>query len=59
MHLIGIDIGTTGLKAILYDIEGKIIKECYEEYSVITPYSGWVELDPKKVWEVFKKKILL
>ena len=57
MHLIGIDIGTTGLKVILYDIEGKIIKECYEEYPVITPRSGWVELDPKKVWKVFKKNL--
>ena len=57
MHLIGIDIGTTGLKVILYDIEGKIIKKCYEEYPVITPHSGWVELDPKKVWEVFKKNL--
>ena len=57
MHLIRIDIGTTGLKVILYDIEGKIIKECYEEYPVITPHSGWVELDPKKVWEVFKKNL--
>jgi len=57
MHLIGIDIGTTGLKAILYDIEGKIIKESYEEYPVLTPHSGWVELDPKKVWKVFKKNL--
>ena len=57
MHLIGIDIGTTGLKVILYNIEGKIIKECYEEYPIITPRSGWVELDPKKVWKVFKKNL--
>jgi xylulokinase len=55
MHLIGIDIGTTGMKVILYNTVGKIIKESYEEYPVITPRSGWVELDPKKVWEVFKK----
>ena len=57
MHLIGIDIGTTGMKVILYNTVGKIIKESYEEYPVITPRSGWVELDPKKVWEVFKKNI--
>lgn len=57
MHLIGIDIGTTGLKGILYNTEGKIIKESYEEYPVMTPRSGWVELDPKKVWEVFKKNL--
>jgi len=57
MHLIGIDIGTTGMKVILYNTEGKIIKESYEEYPVITPRSGWVELDPKKVWEVFKQNL--
>jgi len=57
MHLIGIDIGTTGIKVILYNTEGKIIKDGYEEYPVITPRSGWVELDPKKVWKVFKKNL--
>lgn len=57
MHLIGIDIGTTGLKVILYNTEGKIIKEGYEEYPVITPRSGWVELEPKTVWKVFKKNL--
>jgi sugar (pentulose or hexulose) kinase len=34
MHLIGIDIGTTGIKVILYNTESKIIKEGYEEYPV-------------------------
>jgi len=57
MHLIGIDIGTTGLKVILYDLTGKIIRECYEEYPVSTPHSGWVELSPKRVWQVFKKNL--
>jgi len=57
MHLIGIDIGTTGMKVILYSTEGKIIRESYEEYPVSTPRSGWVELETGKVWDVFKRNL--
>lgn len=57
MHLLGIDLGTTGTKVVLYDDEGKIIGESYSEYSVTTPQSGWVELDPLLIWEALKNNI--
>jgi len=57
MHLLGIDLGTTGTKVVLYDNDGKIISESYSEYSVVTPQSGWVELDPLLIWDAVKNNI--
>jgi xylulokinase len=57
MQILGIDLGTTGTKAVLYDISGKIVSESYTEYSVSTPQSGWVELDPILIWDALKENI--
>ena len=50
MSLLGIDIGTTGCKAIAFDIEGKSLSEMYREYPLIHPGPDWAELDPEHVW---------
>jgi xylulokinase len=57
MHLLGIDLGTTGTKVVLYNDNGKIVSESYSEYSVSTPQSGWVELDPLLIWDAIKNNI--
>ncbi|MBN2395617.1 MAG: hypothetical protein JXC36_04045 [Candidatus Atribacteria bacterium] len=57
MHILGIDLGTTGTKVLLYNDEGKIINESYTEYPVSTPKSGWVELDPFFIWDALKENI--
>lgn len=41
--LLGIDLGTTGTKASLYDINGKLIFQAYEESILSYPEAGWVE----------------
>lgn len=35
MYLLGLDIGTTSCKAMLFTIDGKVLGRAYEEYSVI------------------------
>ena len=51
MSYMGIDIGTTGCKALVFDGNGKQISSAYREYPVIMPRPGWAELDSAKVIE--------
>jgi xylulokinase len=43
--LAGIDIGTTGSKAAIFGLSGKIIATGYKEYKCIYPRPNWVEQD--------------
>ncbi len=49
-YVAGIDAGTTGLKTILFDMEGHAVGKDYEEYPCITPKVGWVEQDVSCLW---------
>ena len=49
--LIGLDVGTTGTKAALYDEEGRRIAAYTREYPLQTPRPGWSEQDPEAWWE--------
>jgi xylulokinase len=42
----GIDIGTTGAKTAIFDIDGHSIASGYREYTCSYPKAGWVEQDP-------------
>ncbi|MDR0416885.1 MAG: hypothetical protein LBH76_06175 [Propionibacteriaceae bacterium] len=44
-YVIGIDTGTTGVKAKIYDLGGKIVAEAYREYGCVFPQPGWVDQD--------------
>jgi xylulokinase len=44
-YLAGIDIGTTGAKIAIFDLEGNIISSGYREYACIYPKPNWVEQD--------------
>ncbi len=50
MSLLGLDVGTTGCKAILFDVQGHILGSGYREYPLLQPRPGWLELDPEAVW---------
>ncbi len=45
--LLGIDIGTTGIKAVLFDANGKVLGSEYREYPLYTPSPQRAEQDPK------------
>lgn len=51
MSLMGLDIGTTGTKATVFDEGGRILASAYREYPMDTPRPGWLELNPQRVWE--------
>lgn len=46
MYLIGIDLGTSGTKTILFDTAGNIIKSAAAEYPMTQPQNGWAEQNP-------------
>src|SRR5258706_13120590 len=49
MSLLGIDVGTTGCKAVVFDEGGKILSSAYREYPLHFPQTGWIELDSNRV----------
>ncbi len=50
-YLIGIDVGTSGTKTVLFDEEGKAIASVTEEYPLHTPHPGWTEQEPEDWWQ--------
>lgn len=51
MKLMGIDIGTTGCKAAVFDDSGKQLTFAYREYPLQFLQKGWMELDPERVFD--------
>ena len=50
MAYLGIDLGTTGCKAVIFDEEGKALSSAYREYQIISEKPGYAEIDPVRVW---------
>ena len=46
-YLLGIDLGTSGCKALLMDEKGKIIAKNMETYPTEQPFPGWSEQSPE------------
>ncbi|NJD02321.1 MAG: xylulokinase [Ruminiclostridium sp.] len=49
-YLLGIDIGTSGTKTVLFDTMGNTIVSDLGEYPMYQPHSGWAEQDPEDWW---------
>ncbi len=49
-YLLGIDIGTTGAKAVLCDERGRIAAQAGQEYPTAYPHPNWAEQDPADWW---------
>ncbi|WP_067730381.1 gluconokinase [Oceanobacillus damuensis] len=47
--IIGLDIGTTSAKAVIFDLKGKLIAESEEMVTTYYPQQGWVEQNPDEV----------
>jgi xylulokinase len=46
----GLDVGTTGCKALVISSDGRRLSLAYREYPLVHPRPGWSELDPAVVW---------
>lgn len=49
-YLVGIDIGTSGTKTVLFDEKGNTISSTVEEYPLYQPKIGWAEQEPEDWW---------
>ncbi|MEH6957107.1 xylulokinase [Neobacillus drentensis] len=49
-HIIGIDIGTSGIKVGAMNKEGELGCLEYQPYSLLYPQMGWVEIDLEDIW---------
>jgi xylulokinase len=50
--LLGVDVGTTSTKAVLFDLEGQeLARAISSPYHNLTPQPGWVEQDPDEIWQ--------
>jgi xylulokinase len=48
--LVGLDVGTTGVKAVAISPEGEALATDEEPYPLSTPHPGWAEQDPEDWW---------
>lgn len=56
-NVIGIDLGTTGVKVVVVSEEGHVIASCTEEYPLITPKPGWAQQEPEDWWQATIKAL--
>src|SRR6266704_992612 len=50
--LLGVDLGTTGVKAALFAAEdGHVISSAFVDYPLMHPHPGWAEQDPEQWWK--------
>lgn len=57
MSYLGIDVGTTGSKAVVFSEDGKLLAEAAGEYSIKSLQNGWFELDSYEVIQLCRKII--
>ena len=50
-HLIGIDLGTSGTKTVLFREDGTALCSATLEYTMHQPRNGWAEQDPADWWD--------
>ena len=48
--LLGLDVGTTATKELLFDLAGNVVASASCSYGLIVPRPGWVEQDPAELW---------
>jgi xylulokinase len=48
--LVGIDVGTTGVKGVAIDVDGRVLSTASAEYPLSRPHPGWSEQEPEDWW---------
>jgi xylulokinase len=51
MYVMGIDIGTTGVKTVLISEEGNVVAGSTEPYPLYSPKPSWFEQNPDDWWD--------
>ncbi len=56
-YVIAIDQGTTSSRAIIFNHAGEVVSTGQLEHKQILPQAGWVEHDPKEIWNNVREVI--
>ena len=56
-ELVGLDVGTTGVKALSLSPEGEVLARAEESYDLSTPRPGWAEQDPEDWWRAAERAL--
>ncbi|HEY8631074.1 MAG TPA: FGGY family carbohydrate kinase, partial [Gaiellaceae bacterium] len=56
-QLVGLDVGTTGVKALALSPEGDVLARAEESYELSTPQPGWAEQDPEDWWRAAERAL--
>lgn len=58
-YLIALDQGTTSSRAVLFDLQGRMIAQYGMEFPQIYPKPGWVEHDPAAILSTQRESLRL
>ncbi|GCE21044.1 FGGY family carbohydrate kinase [Dictyobacter kobayashii] len=50
MAFLGIDLGTSSVKVLILDEQGRTLGTTKVDYTVRSPQNGWAESDPTDWW---------
>jgi xylulokinase len=48
--LLGLDVGTSGVRCVAIDESGRLVTSASEEYPLLSPHPGWSEQHPEDWW---------
>lgn len=55
MPYIGLDVGTSGCKASVVDMQGNVLQHRRCEYAPVSPHAGYIEMDARLVWQAVQQ----
>ena len=50
-YVLGIDLGTSATKTVLFDEKGNAVASASREYPLYQPKNGWAEQNPEDWWQ--------
>ncbi len=51
MSVLALDVGTTGVTALVVSEDGGVLRRGYQEFPQHFPRPGWVEHEPEEIWQ--------
>ncbi|MEG1381977.1 MAG: FGGY family carbohydrate kinase, partial [Ruthenibacterium sp.] len=57
VYLLGIDLGTSSTKTVLFDTAGNAVASATVEYPLYQPQNGWAEQDPDDWWRAAQSTV--